>query len=134
MRKLPWFLAALTVVNLELLLYTLGQIRPAAAASLTPVLRGSALEIVDDHGRVRASIKVQPAAKTPDGTPSPENVILRLIDTNGRPEVKLGASVKGAGVGLVGETDSTYVILQAEGANSSLKLTNKAGRQQLIEP
>src|ERR1700730_12332571 len=78
--KIPWFLIALTIVNLGLLIYTLGQTRPAAVA---PVLRGRALEIVDDQGRVRASIKVQPATMA-NGKPYPENVILRLIDPNGR--------------------------------------------------
>jgi len=34
-------------------------------------------------------------------------VVVRLIDSNGRPEVKIAASVEGAGIGLVGETDST---------------------------
>jgi hypothetical protein len=57
----------------------------------------------------------------------------RLIDRNGRPTVKLGASVEGAGLGLVGATDSTHVILEAEGSESSLKLTNKEG-EQLIKP
>ena len=131
--KIPWFLIALTIVNLGLVLYTLGQFRPAAAESVAPVLRGRALEIVDDHGRVRASIKVQPATIA-NGKAYPENVILRLIDPNGRPEVKLGASVEGAGLGLAGESDATYVTLKAEGADSSLKMTNKAGRQQLIKP
>jgi hypothetical protein len=34
----------------------------------------------------------------------------------------------------VGVSDTTHVILQAEGADSSLKLTNKEGRQQIIKP
>jgi hypothetical protein len=42
----------------------------------------------------------------PNGKTVPENVILRLIDANGRPEVKLGASLQGAWLGLIGETDS----------------------------
>jgi len=37
-------------------------------------------------------------------------------------------------VGLIGDTDTTHVLLQAEGAESSLKLTNKDGKQQLIKP
>jgi hypothetical protein len=60
--------------------------------------------------------------------------MFRLIDPNGRPEVKLGASVQGAGLGLAGETDTTYITLKAEGPDSSLKMTNKDGRQQLIKP
>jgi hypothetical protein len=53
--KIQRLLIVLTLVNLALLIFTLAQMRPAAAQSATPVLRGRALEIVDDHGRVRAS-------------------------------------------------------------------------------
>ena len=60
--------------------------------------------------------------------------MFRLIDSKGRPEVKLGASEQGGGLGLVGVSDSTHIILQAEGADSSLILTNKDGRQQIIKP
>ena len=129
---------ALTVINLVFLMFNLAHSRPATADGVAPALRGRSLEIVDDQGRVRASIKVHPADKTfkmPDGKIGyPETVMFRLIDPNGRPEVKLGASEQGGGLGLIGSSDSTQVILQAEGADSSLKLTNKDGRQQLIKP
>jgi hypothetical protein len=59
---------------------------------------------------------------------------LLLIDPNGRPNVKLAASEQGSGLGLGGDSDLTYVVLKAEGPESSLKLTNKAGREQLIKP
>jgi hypothetical protein len=130
-------LTALTVVNLVLLLFSLVQLRPAVAEVIAPVLRGRALEIVDDRGRVRASIKVQPAdpaVTMADGKPYPETVILRLIDPNGRPNVKLGASEQGAGMGLAGQSEPTYIVLNAQGPSTSLKLTNKDGRQQLITP
>lgn len=145
--KIQRILIALTVINLGLAMFLLAQIRRVdagseargvEAASTVPVLRGSALEIVDDQGRVRASIKLHPADpkfKWPDGkTGYPETVMFRLIDPNGRPEVKLGASVEGGGLGLIGETDTTHVLLQAEGADARLKLTNKDGKQQLIKP
>ena len=55
-------LLALTLLNLTLLVYFLGQVRAAGgAAEIAPVLRGRALQIVDDGGRVRASISVLPA-------------------------------------------------------------------------
>ena len=64
-------LFAPTGLNLALLLLIFGsQTRPAAADSgAVSVLRGRALEIVDDRGRVRASISVLPAdraVKMPD--------------------------------------------------------------------
>jgi hypothetical protein len=61
-------------------------------------------------------------------------VILRLIDRNGQPSVKLETSEQGAGLALVGGDDVTYTVLQADLQSSSLKLTNKNGRQQLIAP
>lgn len=132
--KIQRLLIVLTVVNLGFLMILLLQIWQAEADSVAPVLRGRALEIVDDQGRVRVSIKVQPADRTSNDNTYPETVILRLIDPNGRPSVKLGASEQGAGLGLAGSTDQTYVLLKAEGSNSFLKLTNKDGRQQVIKP
>ena len=131
--KIQRLLIALTVVNLGLLMFLLAQIRPSEAHSAAPVLRGRALEIVDDQGRVRASIKVQPTEAV-NGKTYPETVILRLIDPNGRPSVKLGASERGSGLGLAGDSDPTYVVLKAEGTGTSLKLTNKDGREQPIKP
>ncbi len=130
----------LTVVNFGLLMFLLvvpAQIRPAVAEDVAPVLRGRALEIIDGRGRVRASIKIEPANPTvtlPRGKTSPETVSLRLSDQNGRPEVKLGASEHGAGVGFVGDNDATQVLLQADGTVASLKLTNKDGRALLFKP
>lgn len=128
----------LTVINLVFLILNLTYLRPTTAEGVPQVLRGRSLEIVDDQGKVRASIKLHPAdptAKMPDGkTGHPETVMFRLIDANGRPEVKLGASEQGGGLGLIGASDSTHLLLKAEGADTFLKLTNKDGRQQLIKP
>lgn len=135
--KTQRILIALTALNLGLLLFLLEQIRRVEADSVAPVLRGRQLEIVDDQGRVRASIKLHPADSTrtaPNHKAYPETVMFRLIDQHGRPSVKIGASEQGGGVGLVGEFDSASVLLQAEGPNSSLRLTNKDGRQHLIKP
>ena len=60
-------------------MFLLAQMPPVEARSEAPVLRGRALEIVDDQGRVRASIQVLPTARPT------RKVILRLIDPNGRP-------------------------------------------------
>lgn len=111
--RIQRLLIALTVVNLGLLLFLLlSHIRPALANSVAPVVRGRALEIVDDQGRVRTSIKVQPAATfKPTGKKYPETVILRLIDPNGRPEVKIVASEQGAGLSFVGDSGAPQVFV-----------------------
>ena len=107
------------------------------AATVLPVLRGRALELVDDRGRVRAEIKVTPAepsVKMPDGTTGyPEAVLLRLINSHNSPEVKLTSTEDGAGLVLSG--DSGYVQVLSRGPNPpSIKIVNKDGRQQIIKP
>ena len=133
--KIQRLLIVLTLVNLALLIFTLAQVRPAAAES-APVLRGRALEIVDERGRVRASLSVLPAKTQPNGETYPETVLLRLITERGRPSVKIGASERAAGVSLAGPTNTkdTYVILKAEGTASSLRLRNEDGREQIVKP
>src|SRR5687768_4880945 len=73
-------LVVLTVFNVLVLAVSLSQTRTVLADGPAPVLRGRALEIVDDRGRVRASISVlpeDPDFKMPDGTRGyPETVLL----------------------------------------------------------
>jgi hypothetical protein len=133
--KIQRLLITLTLVNLVILMFSLAQSRPAVGEGVAPILRGRALEIVDDRGRVRASIAVLPEqiAKA-DGKVYTEMVLLRLINSKGRPNVKLGASEQGAGLLIGGESDPTYVQILAEGSSTSLKMINKDGQQQLIKP
>jgi len=127
-------LVGLTLANLGLLLFLLAHAGKSAAADVAPaVLRGRALEIVDDQGRVRASIKLHPAG-TASGQAYPETVVLRLIDPKGHPTVKLAGSEQGGGLGLIAESDAVHVILKAEDASASLMLTNKDGQERLIKP
>ena len=102
------------------------------------MLRGRALEIVDDQGRIRASITVIPAdpkVKMPDGTTGyPETVLLRLISSKGRPNVKIETTELGAGVLVGGESNPTYASLTAWRNSTSLKLIDTDQRQQQIKP
>jgi hypothetical protein len=136
--KIQRVLIALTIVNFVLLVFSLAQPRALVAQGVAPVLRGRALEIVDDRGRVRASIAVYPAdpkVKMPDGTTGyPETVLLRLITSKGGPNVKLATKEDGAALSLGGESDPTDVQILADGASTSLKLVNKDGQTQLIKP
>jgi hypothetical protein len=134
--KIQPVLIVLTLVNMALLTFTLAQLRPAVAAEdVAPVLRGRALQIVDDRGNIRASINVYPAS-TQKGENYPETVLLRLITERGRPSVKISASEQLAGVALIGpsNTKETYVQLGAKGTVSSLRLKNEDGREQVIAP
>jgi hypothetical protein len=135
--KIQPVLIVLTLVNMALLTFTLAQLRPAVAAEeVAPVLRGRALQIVDDRGNIRASINVYPASTQKNGENYPETVLLRLITERGRPSVKISASEQLAGVALIGpsNTKETYVQLGAKGTVSSLRLKNEDGREQVIAP
>jgi hypothetical protein len=131
-------LILLTGVNVGLFSYQF--VKPhqglAAQAGSPAVLRGRALEIVDERGRVRASLSVLPEDPKAlwKGKPYPETVLLRLITADGRPNVKLGASKNGAGLLIGGESDPTYVQLLAEGGETTVKLINKNRAERLITP
>jgi hypothetical protein len=129
-------LIALTCANLGLLVFLLARAR-ADDPGVATVLRVRALEIIDGRGKVRAELRVFPADpkhKLSDGDPYPETVLLRLIDPNGRPSVKLSTSVRGGGIYLGGASDPTYARLGADGAESELFLQNKDGVKRKIGP
>ena len=137
-------LIALTVLNLGLLVFLLAQVEvrflgfrflpSAEVASAGSVLRSRALEITDDEGRTRASIRLHPASVQPDGTTYPETVLLRLINSQGTPNVKLAATEDGSGLVLSGEANPTHVQILARGTTTSLELTDKNGQQHTITP
>ena len=127
---------ALAVTNIALLALSTAQLMgPAFAQSTATVLRGRALEIVDEQGRVRASISILPAGRSESGADT-ETVLLRLITERGRPSVKIGSSEGISGLSFAGPTGTkdTYLILEAQGNVSSLKLRNEDGRERIITP
>jgi hypothetical protein len=134
--KIQRVLIALTVLNLVLLVFLMAQIRPVTAQNIAPVLRGRALEIVDDQGRVRAEIKVlpeQPNFKMPDGTVGyPETVQLRLLTSQNGPNVKLGTTEDGSGLVLGGEKGYTQLLSRT--TDPFIKIVTKDGREQLVTP
>lgn len=137
MNNLDRSAAALTVINL-LILAALGiaALRPLQAQVAAPILRGRALELVDERGRVRAELKVFPAdpsVKMPDGTTGyPETVLLRLMNSTGGAGVKLEAAENGGGLVLGG--DGSYLQVSSKSPNPFVKIVSKDGREQLIKP
>jgi hypothetical protein len=137
-------LTILTLVNFGMLIFFLiHQTRTVEATGPDTVLRARALEIVDGHGKVRASIQVIPEgpARRVDGSPTehggqifPEAVVLRLIRPDGRPSVKIATTEQGSGIDLSGGVDPTYLVLSANGGDTSSTLTNKDSRRQVIKP
>jgi len=134
---------ALSLFNFGLLLFSLfHEAVPVKADSPEPILRARGLEIVDEQGRVRAAILIQPEgpARKSDGSvvkgskTYPETVLFRLIRPDGRPSVKISTSQQGSAVSLGGGQDPTYIVMAADGGDPSLSLTNGNGHLQTIKP
>jgi len=126
------FAVALGAANLVLLIVLLvHSFGWAHAAEDTPVLRGRGLQIVDEQGRVRASISVLPQSGD-----QAETVLLRLITERGRPTVKIGASEPASGMSVAGPTGTsdTYVVLEAREKTTSIRLRDEAGNERVVRP
>lgn len=78
---------------------------------------------------MRSSISVLPAAAG-----QPETVLFRLIPENGQPSVKIAASATSAGLSFAGGDDESYVILDADGPETRLKMAEPQGREKLMSP
>ena len=102
-----------------------------AQAPAAGTLRGHALEILDQGGRVRARIDVDEGGE----------VVLRLVDPNGTIRVKLGAGENGSGLLLLDETTEPGVQMiarrrgtEATPATTSVTLRGAEGRERVITP
>lgn len=100
--------------------------RPASAASRQPdvsdVVRARRIELLDDQGRPRATLKVEENGET----------LLRLFDARGTIRVKLGAGSDGSGLILMNEdTQPAVHILARDTTSISLSAKDKSKR---IEP
>jgi hypothetical protein len=137
------WLTILTILNLGLLGALI--IRPLMAeeaGSAAPTLRVQGLDIVDVQGRLRASIHVVPAgpARYADGTiqkdaqPMPETVLFRLIRADGRPTVKIATTERGSAMTLGGGVDPTYIVVDSDGGEPSITLTDSHGARRIVRP
>jgi hypothetical protein len=122
---------ALGATNLVLVCLVLSPAGPTTAQDAAPVLRGRAVELVDDRGRVRSRLDV-----AADG-----EVVLRLFDRHGTIRVKLGAGEDGSALLLLDETTSPGVHLVARRtgtaerpATTGVTLTGVDGRPRVIRP
>jgi hypothetical protein len=112
-----------TAVNFPLAFAALTRTH-APAGSVDPVLRGRALELVDDRNQIRARLNVEA-----DG-----QVVLRLLDRQGTIRVKLGAGEDGSGLLLANDATEPGVHLLATASGSSVRVVGKDGRERLIAP
>jgi hypothetical protein len=123
----------LTLVNLVLLIFLLAQTYRAGARDVAPVLRGRALEIVDDQGRVRAEILVH-GPETVNSVTYPEAVLFRMSDPKIGPVVKVTAAEDGAAFGLMDADEGMVQLYANRRKGNFLRIANKDGHEQTIRP
>jgi len=115
---------ALTAVNLVLLIVLLVQSRSIAEQTVPEVLRVRAFELVDEAGRIRAQLNVEPSGE----------VVFRLRGQDESIRVKLGASADGSGLVLIDDRTEPAVQILAQQDGTSLTLTDHSGAKQVIKP
>jgi len=127
----------LVAINLATLAFVFTQNKSHAAAANASVLRATALELVDEHGKVRAELKMLPAQpdfKMPDGSVGyPEAVQLRLFTSKGAPNVKLAAIEDGSAL-VLGGRQSFEQILSRSKEDPFVKIVTKDGREKVFKP
>ena len=123
------FVTGLVALNVLMLALVAAQ----AAPDRTPVevLRGRALELVDERGRTRAKLDVDEVGE----------VVLRLIDQNGTIRVKLGAADHGSALLLIDVATEPAVHIIARRAptasrpnTTSITLRGADAQQRVIRP
>ena len=119
---------ALTAINLVVLLLAAAQAGSTSDQTVVPVLRGRAIELVDDRGLVRAQLKVESSGE----------VMLKMTDRQGTIRVKLGAGEHGSGLMLADETTEPGVHLIARRTGTarrptttSIRLVGSGGEQRI---
>jgi hypothetical protein len=131
--KIQRIAIGLTLINLVLLIFLLAQSYRAGATDVAPLLRGRALQIVDDQNRTRAEILVA-RPTTVDGKTYPETVLFRMADPKSGPVVKMTASEEGAALGLSDDGNGAVQLYANRRKGNYLRVANKEGREQLIKP
>lgn len=106
MTRTQGFLIAVSALNVGCAAVSMLQLPHANAAptEVFDVVRTRHLEVLDAAGRVRASITVHPAnrdVRLPDGTTQEDSVVLRLVNPDGGPGVKLASSQHDVGLALI---------------------------------
>jgi hypothetical protein len=88
------------------------------------VLRATAIELVDEKGRVRGQLNVEASGEA----------VLRLRDASGEIRVKLGAGDDGSGLLLLDTSTEPGIQMLAKAGATSVTLTNRHGQRRVIEP
>lgn len=114
---------SLVALNLVVLLCVAATPKPAHQKDVQSLVRARAIELVDDKGRIRASLGVEK-----DG-----EAVFRMRDTDQTIRLKIGASNEGSALLLLDEsTNPGLHVLARKG--TTMTLINPDGRKRIVEP
>lgn len=116
--------AMLLAANLGSRLPAFATAQAAESGPAPEVLRARTLELVDERGQVRASLKT-----APDG-----EVVFRMMDASGNIRIKLGASGQGSGLVLIDDRTEPGVHMLAQRTGTSLTLSEKGKESRVLRP
>jgi len=114
----------LTIINLAVLVFLLVRGQMTIPPANSDILRVKAIELIDNHGQVRAQLEVE----------SNGEVVFRLRDEEGTIRVKLGASQDGSGLLLLNDLTEPGIHLLADRDSTRITLSEQSGAQQEIKP
>src|SRR5262245_50685659 len=125
---------SLSVINMVLMVFLLAQVYRTSASEVAPVLRGRALEIVDDQNRIRAQILTH-GPETVNGKTYPETVLFRMATEDRAPLMKLTVSENGSVLGLSDDSVPGGVELRAQRDKGNfVKIVSRDGRDKTLNP
>lgn len=101
---------------------TLTSLKPEQ--SFPSVIKGKSLELTDEKGTKRASIKVEPNGE----------VVFRLHNTKGEVRVKIGASDEGSGIVLLNDSTNPGIQALAKHSGGTLTLFDENGNRHPVMP
>ena len=111
-------------INVALLTALVVQGRRVSAAGDPGTVRARAIELVDERGRVRAQLNVEPDGET----------VFRLRNAAGEIRVKLGAGEDGSGLLLLDGSTEPGIQLLAQRSGTQLTLASPGGQRRVITP
>jgi hypothetical protein len=117
-------LVALAGLNVLLLAGLVVQSQHVYAARTDDTVRARAIELVDEHGQIRAQLNVEEGGQA----------VFRLRDARGEVRVKLGADTAGSGLLLLNESTEPAVHILAKNGDASLTLKDSDGQWRTIKP
>lgn len=96
----------------------------AGAAGSPETIRARAIELVDQQGRVRAQLNVEPGGEA----------VLRLRDSKGEIRVKIGAGAEGSGLLLLDGATEPAIHMLAKDSGTSITLAARGGVKRVLTP